>query len=74
MGNTVEEASFGRVIRNSALDMLSLKYLLDVQVEKPEGSWIHETGFQREVLDGRAMRQLSVSYVDLKQCDWSILP
>lgn len=54
--------------------MLTLKYLLDVQVEKPEGSWIYEAGFQREVLDGCAMWQLPVSYVDLKQCDWSILP
>lgn len=33
MGNTTEEANLGRIIRNSVLDMLSLKYLLGMQVK-----------------------------------------
>ena len=34
LGKIVEEAGLGRIIRSSELDMLNLKYILDVQVKK----------------------------------------
>lgn len=33
-------------IRNSVLDMLSMKRLLDTQVERPVSRWIYEYGVQ----------------------------
>lgn len=69
MGKAIEGAGLGRIIRNSVLDMLNLKYLLNVQVEKSKSSCIYKAGFWGTFWLDMQHGGYQHHTWDLKQCD-----